>query len=452
MAGAGTVVILAAGQGTRMKSARPKVLFPLCGRPMIGWVVDQALALEPERVVVVVGHGAGDVRAALAAMPGAEKITCVVQEPQLGTGHALQVAAPALGDDPGTVLVLYGDMPVLRAETLQGLCAARDALGADGTALMTAVADEARGFGRVLRDERGAFRAVVEERDASDQEKAVPEVNLGVYAFPGRELIECLPRISNDNAQGEYYLTDVPRMFVRAGRRVATVELEDPDEAIGVNTIAHLAEARWALQVRILERHMANGVLIEDPATTYVDHDVEIGVGTHVLPCTVIRAGVRIGAGCEVGPFTHLRAGTVLADGAEVGNFTECKKSTIGAGAKAKHLSYLGDTEVGAGANIGAGTIFANYDGVAKHRSVVGEKAFVGSGTIVVAPNTIGAGATTGAGAVVTRGAHVGPHEVWVGVPARPLRRKPAQPQAGASAKRAAERSERDGGKDAAQE
>jgi bifunctional UDP-N-acetylglucosamine pyrophosphorylase/glucosamine-1-phosphate N-acetyltransferase len=404
-----------------MKSARPKVMHALCGRPLIGWVVEQALALDPERVIVVVGHGADAVREHLADHPEAERLRFVVQEPQRGTGHALQVCAGELGEDPGDVVVLYGDMPLLTGETVGELGAAREAAGADAMAILTSVMDDPHGYGRIVRGSDGAFERIVEEADCSEEERAFAEVNTGVYAFPGRELLACLPRLGDANAQGEVYLTDVAAMFVAEGREVLAVPVADPDEGAGINTLAQLAEARWTLQVRILEEHLANGVAIEDPATTYIDHGVEIGPGTRVLPCTVIRGGVRIGSNCEVGPFTHLRVGTVLEDGAEVGNFTECKQSLVGRGAKAKHLSYLGDARVGAGSNIGAGTIFANYDGRAKHRTEVGEGAFIGSGTIIVAPNTIGPGATTGAGAVVTRGTQVGPGEVWVGVPARPL-------------------------------
>ncbi len=417
------VVILAAGVGKRMKSARPKVLHPLCGRPMVSWVIDQALALEPDRVLVVVGHGAKEVEAALAK----DRVEIVVQEPQLGTGHALQCCLPAFGKaPPSRVVVLYGDMPLLEAESLRALLAAHDS-ARDGVALLTASPPDPRGFGRVVRGHDDRVQRIVEEKDASADEREIPEVNLGVYAFEGRGLVEALPRLSNKNRQGEYYLTDVVAAFVSAGKPAVAVEIEDPTEAIGVNTLAHLAEARWALQQRILEEHLANGVAIEDPATTTIDHGVSIGTGTRILPCTVIRAGVRIGAECEVGPFTHLRAGTVLEDGAEIGNFTECKASRVGKHAKAKHLAYLGDATIGAGTNVGAGTIFANYDGRAKHASVVGDKAFLGSGTIVVAPNRIGAGATTGAGAVVKKNSDVPAGEVWVGVPAKKLEKREAR-------------------------
>lgn len=421
MSRAGTVVILAAGQGTRMKSARPKVLHEVCGKTLIGWVVDQALSLNPARILVVVGHGAAEVEAEVKAGPAADRIECVVQEPQNGTGHALQVCLPAFGTDPGTVVVLYGDMPVLAPESLAALAELSAEVGDEGMAMLTAYPVNPHGLGRIDRDEDGRFEAIVEHKDCDESQLLIGEVNLGVYAFPGKQLVEYLPRLTNDNAQGELYLTDVAAMFASDGKEVATVELEDPDEAIGVNTIQHLAEARWALQLRLLEEHMNNGVAIEDPASTYIDAGVIIGAGTRILPCTVIRGGVTIGEGCEVGPFTHLRKGTVLKNTAEVGNFTECKNSTVGEHTKAKHLSYLGDAEIGAGANIGAGTIFANYDGTHKHKTVVGDRAFIGSGTTIVAPNSIGAGATTGAGAVVTRGAEVGAEETWIGVPARRL-------------------------------
>jgi len=419
MSKAGTVVILAAGQGTRMKSALPKVLHEVCGQPLIAWVLEQALSLDPERIVLVVGHEAAEVRERVAELEGAERVRFVVQEPQLGTGHALQMALPELEQESGTVVVLYGDMPVLGPWSLEALLDARDAAGPGGMAMLTAFPESPFGLGRIDRGADGEFRRIVEERDAGPEEKAIDEVNLGVYAFPATELRAALPKLSDANAQGEYYLTDVPRLFVESGSAVATVVLEDLDEAIGVNDLAQLAEARWALQLRILEGHLRAGVRIEDPATTYVDAGVEIGEGTRILPCTVIRRGVRIGRDCEVGPFTHLRAGTVLADGAEVGNFCESKNTSLGPGTKAKHLSYLGDGEVGARVNVGAGTIFANYDGLAKHRTKVGDGAFIGSGTTIVAPNEIGAGATTGANSVVAREAGVGADEVWAGIPAR---------------------------------
>jgi bifunctional UDP-N-acetylglucosamine pyrophosphorylase/glucosamine-1-phosphate N-acetyltransferase len=232
--------------------------------------------------------------------------------------------------------------------------------------------------------------------------------------------LRLLPKLTADNAQGEYYLTDIVALLLEEGVRPEAVVVPEEREVIGINTLGHLAEARAAIQERVLERLLEGGVAIEDPATTYVDHDVKIGSGTRLLPCTVIRAGVEIGAGCEVGPFTHLRAGTVLGDGAEVGNFTEAKNSTVGRGSKAKHLTYLGDVTIGESTNIGAGTIVANYDGTHKHRTRIGDRAFIGSGTVLVAPSSVGDGALTGAGAIVAH-KDIPAGEVWVGVPARPM-------------------------------
>ena len=423
-----TVVILAAGQGTRMKSPAAKVLAPLCGRAMLAWVIDQALALSPKRVIVVIGHQADQVRAAIAAESAHAQVECVLQEPQHGTGHALQVCLPKLGSDPGRVVVLYGDMPLLSQASLVSLCEAQ-AASSGGAAILTCEPSNPRGFGRIVRGSEGEVARIVEEKDASPEIKALREVNLGVYCFGGAELVRSLPALSNANAQKEYYLTDVVERLVSGGRSVRAVLLEDEAEAIGVNTLAHLAEARSAIQLRILERHLLAGVQIEDPHTTFVDHDVEIGAGTKIFPCTVIRSGVKIGANCEIGPFAMLRGGSLLADGAAVGNFVEVNRSRLGKKAKAKHLAYLGDATLGERVNIGAGTIFANYDGKTKSPCNIGDGAFVGSGTILVAPVEVGAGATLGAGAVVTRKSVVGPGEVWVGVPARALSRPPGAPK-----------------------
>jgi bifunctional UDP-N-acetylglucosamine pyrophosphorylase/glucosamine-1-phosphate N-acetyltransferase len=425
MGQAGTIVILAAGAGTRFLSARPKVCQPLCGRAMIGWVLEQARALEPERVVLVLGHGVDEVRAAAEAEGRAlglgERLRFVLQAERKGTGHAVLQALPELGrGDP--VVVLYGDMPLLTGASLDALCAARTRARA---AMLTARVARPRGFGRIVRAD-GRFVRVVEEKDCTLEEREIREVNLGVYAFARADLERFLPRLTDQNAQREYYLTDVPALVLSAGGTVEALELEDEREAIGVNTIEHLSEARAELQRRILAGHMARGVYVEDPASTFVDHGVEIGERARILPCTVIRAGVKIGKECEVGPFAHLRAGTVLADGAEVGNFTEAKNARIGEHTKAKHLSYLGDVTIGHHANIGAGTIVANYDGKQKHHTVIGERAFVGSGSVLIAPCKLGAGALTGGGAVVTRNSEVPPGEAWVGVPARPLARRQA--------------------------
>jgi bifunctional UDP-N-acetylglucosamine pyrophosphorylase/glucosamine-1-phosphate N-acetyltransferase len=435
---AGTVVILAAGQGTRMQSAKAKVLHEVCARPLIAWVYEQALALDPARIAVVVGPASEDLQAAVRALPGGERAQFVEQAQRLGTGHALQQCLPWVGEGAGPVLVLYGDMPLIRAASLAALSDTWSSSGKGrGLALLSAEVHEPRGFGRVLREAsaggaaQGSVRAIVEERDASPAERAVREVNLGVYAFAPSFLARALPQLSNENAQREYYLTDLVAAAVAAGEPALASRLEDESEALGVNTLAQLAQARSALQLRILEAHLAAGVQIEDPATTFIDHGVEIGAGTRILPCTVIRAGVRIGRGCEVGPFTHLRAGTVLADGAEVGNFTEAKQAKIGEHSKAKHLAYLGDVTIGARVNIGAGTIVANYDGRQKHHTQIGERAFIGSGSVLIAPVEIGPGALTGGGAVVTRNSRIPAGEAWVGVPAKPLAKRAAPPAGG---------------------
>lgn len=441
MKGAGRVVVLAAGLGTRMKSARPKVLAPLCGRAMLGWVLDAARSLEPAALDIVIGKEGDAVRAAAAQESAGAAPRFVIQEPRHGTGHALQVCLPDVGRGEGPVVVLYGDMPLLRAASLARL---RDAWLAQrptrGIALLTAAVADPRGLGRVIRDTNGAVRELVEERDANAAQRAVREVNLGVYAFDPRLLAEALPKLRNDNAQREYYLTDLIAAAVAQGRPVDAVVLDDEREALGVNTLRQLSIVRRELQDRILDEHLSNGVYIEDPDSTYIDHGVRIGPGTRILPCTVIRAGVVIGNDCEVGPFTQLRTGTVLEDGAEIGNFTECKQARVGAHAKAKHLAYLGDVSIGAKVNIGAGTIVANYDGKLKHKTSIGERAFIGSGTVLIAPVEVGAGALTGGGAVVTRNSRIAPGEAWVGVPARKLERKvapvaaPAPPAARAKA------------------
>lgn len=419
-------MILAAGQGTRMASPGPKVLQSMCGRPMLGYVVAQALALEPNRVLVVVGHGREAVEEYLASFNTCGvPVETVHQAERKGTAHAVMMCTDALeaardAGAEGPVVVLSGDMPLLRPETLRGLVDTFHARTAAGACLLTAELEDARGFGRILRDARGVV-GIVEEKDASPEQRALREVNVGVYAFALGPLLAGLPTLRADNAQSEYYLPDMVAWLVGEGAPVEGLAVEDPDEAIGVNTLKHLSEARAEMQLRILEEHLRAGVRIEDPATTYIDFDVEIGPRTTILPCTVIRSGVSIGSDCEVGPFTHLRVGTRLDDHAEVGNFTECKQSTVGSHTKAKHLTYLGDVTIGAGANIGAGTIVANYDGTHKHKTHIGDRAFIGSGSILIAPCEVGPGALTGAGAVVRRGSEVGADEAWVGVPARRL-------------------------------
>lgn len=404
-----------------MRSALPKVLHEVCGRPLLGWVLDQARALNPERIVVVTGHAEDLVRGYVNDHEADERISFANQAVQNGTGHAVQVALENFRGVGGSCVVLYGDMPLVPENALRELVGQLHVARAAAT---VAIPDQPRGFGRITRTADGTFAGIVEEKDCTPDQRSIREVNVGVYAFQVSDLEELLPTLKTDNAQGELYLTDILTRIVERGDPVATVLLEDPEEAIGINTLAHLAEAAKAIRFRILEEHMQNGVKVIDPATTYVDFGVTIGSGTEILPCTVIRGGVIIGENCEVGPFTHLRVGTRLHDGAAIGNFCEAKKSTIGAGTKAKHLTYLGDVTIGAKANIGAGTIIANYDGTHKHKTTIGDRAFVGSGSILIAPCEVGDGALTGGGAVVTRNSKIPANEAWIGVPARPLKKR----------------------------
>ncbi|MGE3354952.1 MAG: bifunctional N-acetylglucosamine-1-phosphate uridyltransferase/glucosamine-1-phosphate acetyltransferase [Planctomycetota bacterium] len=419
------VVCLAAGLGKRTKVSIPKVLLPLCGRTLAACSLDATDALQPDRTVVVLHHQKERVEAALA---GRARVTFVDQGKPMGTGHAVKVAMQALQGFDGDVLVTYGDCPLTTADTLREL---REIRGSAPCSLLTAHPDDPTGLGRILRGDDGRLVGIREERDCSDEERAIDEINAGFYCFDAAALRPALEALTNDNAQGEYYLTDVIAQFVQQGREVPTLEAEDDSEILGVNSLADLAVARMVMQERILMRHLLAGVLIDDPASTFIDHDVEIGADTRILPCTVISTGCRVGKGCEVGPFAHLRAGTVLEDGAEIGNFVEAKKSVLGAGSKAKHLTYLGDATIGRKANIGAGTITANYDGVHKHETVIGDGCFVGSGTVLVAPTEMGDRSMTGAGAITRRGSTLGEDEIWVGVPAKKLKMRPPTPPKG---------------------
>ncbi|MEO6596892.1 MAG: NTP transferase domain-containing protein [Planctomycetota bacterium] len=417
------VICLAAGLGKRTKVSMPKVLLPLCGRSLAASALASVAPLHPAQTVVVLHHQREKVQQAL--QPVLEglftNVMFVDQGAPQGTGHAVQMAMRALPDFDGDVLVVYGDCPLITTATLEQL---RESRGDAPCSVLTAHPDDATGLGRILRDGRGRFVGIREERDCSAEERAIDEVNAGFYCFDGKALRAALEGLKPNNAQGEYYLTDVVEGWAEGKSEVPTLEAEDASEILGVNSLADLAVARMVMQERILLEHLQSGVLVVDPGTTWIDHGVKIGADTKILPCTVISAGVVIGRHCEVGPFTHLRPGTVLEDGAEVGNFVETKKTRMGAGAKAKHLTYLGDATIGSKANIGAGTITANYDGKDKHATKIGARCFIGSGTVIVAPSELGDDAMTGAGAIVTRGSAVGPGEVWVGVPAKKLRQR----------------------------
>jgi bifunctional UDP-N-acetylglucosamine pyrophosphorylase/glucosamine-1-phosphate N-acetyltransferase len=424
------IVILAAGKGTRMKSAMPKVLHRVAGRPMIAHVLGAAAALAPRSTTVVVGYEGDQVKAALAGHPG---LTFVVQEPQLGTGHALLAAEPPLRRATGTVLLLSGDVPLLSADTLRTLQARHEATGAAATVLTARVAVPT-GYGRVVRS-GGRIARIVEERDATPEERAIDEVNAGIYAFALDGLFDAVRAIGADNDQREYYLPDLVGLLRRRGRAVETVTLGNADELRGVNSRADLAEVSRIVRHDKNAALMAAGVTIEDPATAYIDRTVEVGRDTIIHPGVTLEGDTRVGSGCEIhsgvrivnsrigdgvtifdhslvvastvgdaasiGPFAHLRQHTAVRERARVGNFVELKKTVLGRDSKAMHLAYLGDATIGERVNIGAGTITCNYDGTSKQPTVVEDGAFVGSDSQLVAPVTIGAGAYVGSGSTI---------------------------------------------------
>ena len=426
-----SVVVLAAGEGKRFRSALPKPLHRAAGRPLLWYVLAAAAGLGAERTGVVVGRAADEVRAAVAAF-GVGRVDFAVQQELRGTGDAVAAALPLLPGD-GEVLVLYGDTPLLTAATLRRLLAAHRSSGA-GATLLTVRLDDPTGLGRVLRGPDGAVTGVVEERDATPDQRALTEANAGFYVFERRALDQ-LARLQPDNRQGEYYLPGLIPLLLADGGRVATSGAPS-DEVLGVNDRAQLAEATAVLRRRTLQRLLAAGVTVVDPATTYVDTDVEVGQDTVLEPLTFLESGTRIGAGCTigpnarliactvedeatvtqavavrahvgaramVGPFAYLRPGAELGPGSKVGTYVEVKASSIGRGSKVPHLTYVGDAEIGEDVNVGAGTVFVNYDGHAKHRTVVGDGAFIGSDTMLVAPLTIGGGAQTAAGSTITK-------------------------------------------------
>ena len=409
-------VVLAAGRGVRMKSEKAKVLHELLGRPLIQYVLRALGSAGVKDVVVVVGHQEGEVKKAAGS-----GVAFVRQTEQKGTGHAVLCAAPALKGASGEILVLAGDAPLVTPATIEAMVAAHREADAAATVLTSCI-DDSTGYGRIVRDEAGKFLRIVEEGDATDEEKRIQEVNSGAYVFAARDLFRALREVAPNPKKGEIYLTDVLPILMKHQRAVATHRASDPTEVYGINTRRDLVAATNFLRWHILERHMDAGVTIVDPSTTYIEEDTVIGQDSVILPYTVIEGGVTIGRGCEVGPFSHLRPGTVLEDGAEVGNFVEVKKSRIGPGSKAKHLTYLGDATLGAGVNIGAGTITANYDGKKKHATIIEDGVHIGSNTVLVAPVRVGKNATTGAGAVVLAGHDVAEDDVVAGVPARSLR------------------------------
>ena len=421
------IVILAAGKGTRMVSDKPKVLHTLAGKPLLQHVLDCALSLQPQQVCVVYGHGGEAVPQAMAQY----NARFLIQEPQLGTGHAVQQALPYLENDSRT-LVLYGDVPLIQHSTLHQMLQA-----GEGLVLLTVNLDDPTGYGRIVRNAESDVQSIVEQKDASPEQLKIEEVNTGIMLVPTAKLREWLGRLGNNNAQGEYYLTDIVAMAVQQGVPVHTVQPGQRWEVEGINNKMQLATLERVWQQNVARRLMLQGVTLADPARLDVrgdltcGRDVEIDVGcifegkvtlgdsVQVGPYSIIRNATiapgtqiaayshidasEVGANCRIGPYARLRPGTRIADDAHVGNFVEIKNSEIGQGSKANHLSYIGDSSVGCRVNIGAGTITCNYDGANKFRTVIGDDAFIGSDTQLVAPVTVGKGATIGAGSTITR-------------------------------------------------
>ncbi|HEU4401299.1 MAG TPA: bifunctional UDP-N-acetylglucosamine diphosphorylase/glucosamine-1-phosphate N-acetyltransferase GlmU [Candidatus Polarisedimenticolia bacterium] len=427
-------LILAAGQGKRMVSRASKLVHDVAGRPMVRHVVEAAKAAGMSRCVVVVGNQADEVRGAVG--DGDKRIAFAYQKDQLGTGHAVLSAERQIAGHRGDILILNGDLPALRAETLRRFVEFHRAAGAP-LSLLTTVVLEPRGYGRVIRNYSGDVSRIVEESDASPEERATQEINCGIYCVDADHLCRPLKRATSNNAQGEIYLTDLVEILRRDGRKVAAYRHPEPSEVLGVNDRRDLAAAARALYQRKAEAMMADGVTIQDPPTTYIDADVTIGPdsylepgvmllgrteigrevrvgagsrvadskvgdGTAILPYCVITSS-RIGRACRIGPFAHLRPETVLDEDVRLGNFVETKKAKLGRGSKANHLAYLGDTDVGREANIGAGTITCNFDGATKHRTVIEDEVFIGSDTQLVAPVRVRKGAFVGAGSTITK-------------------------------------------------
>ena len=442
-------IVLAAGKGTRMKSKTPKVLHPLLGQPMLSYALEAMRAATGTRPVVVVGHAAEAVQATFEG-----QADFALQDPPLGTGHAVQAARAAVPESARWVLVSNGDMPLLTADTLRRLLEAQQ-IHEGPITMLTVEVDDPRGFGRIVRFPDGRVQAIVEEADATEEQKRIRELNVGAYCFDAAWLWASLPKLPL-SPKGEYYLTDLVGLAVSEGRSVQALRLEDPTEAIGVNTRVHLAEAAAALQQRINRRLMESGVTLIDPARTYIEPTVRIGRDTVVWPNCYLRGATEIGEDCEIGPnttivdtrvgnrceivasvleravveddvdigpFGHLRKGAHLAQGVHMGNFGEVKNSYLGPGTKMGHFSYIGDATIEGDVNIGAGTITCNYDGERKHPTKIGKGVFIGSDTMLVAPLELGEGARTGAGAVVTK--NVPPYTLAVGVPARVIRKLP---------------------------
>lgn len=442
-----TAIILAAGQGTRMKSNIPKVLHPMAGIPLVRYSVDLAVQVTGQPAVVVIGHGAEKVVEELG-----EEVTFVKQEQQLGTGHAVMQTGSLLGKHNGKILIISADMPLLRAETIRELVFTQKKNGGP-ISLLTVTGKDSRGFGRIIRNKYGKVTAIVEEAQASPDQLDIQEYNVGAYCVDAEWLWQALPKIQK-SPKGEYYLTDIVQIAVEAGLEVMASTLVDPIEALGINTRQHLAEAEKAMRQRINNEWMARGVTMIDPDQVYIEAGVKLDQDITIWPGTYLKGTSKIDSGCilgpnaiidscqigkdcrilasvleyailedhvEMGPYCHLRKGAHLASHVHMGNFGEVKDSYLGEGTKMGHFSYIGNAQIGGNVNIGAGTVTCNYDGILKNSTIIEENVFIGSDTMLVAPVKIGMGAKTGAGSVVNR--DVAPHEVVVGVPARPIKK-----------------------------
>lgn len=407
-------VILAAGEGTRMKSALPKVLHPLCGRPMISYALHLTAAVGVKQPIVVLGH---EVDAVKPHLPKDARI--VLQAKRLGTGDAVMSAAKWLKEAGGQVLIIYADTPLLRRATLQRLIETQGKTGATATLLTAHLADPS-GYGRILRNEQNQVIGIVEEAEATSAQRSIREINVGPMVVQVPPLLEALAAVLAGSSKKERYLTDaIAQLARREGAKIQTGRVEEAAEALGINSRADLSRAIGVIRRRIIETHLANGVTIEDPATTMIDHGVTIGQDSVIHPCTVIERDVSVGKRCSIGPFARLRSGVSVGDDVRLGNFVELVRTKVGARTRVNHVTYLGDAIVEDEVNIGAGTITANYDGAQKSQTHIGKGAFIGSDTVLIAPVKVGAGAITGAGSVVTKAHDVPPKRVVVGVPAR---------------------------------
>ena len=422
-------VILAAGQGTRMKSKLYKVLHPICGKPMVQHVVDQVVKLQVDSIVTVIGHGSEKVKAQLG-----DSVNYVYQQEQLGTAHAVIQAKDILGDKEGVTLVICGDTPLMTSETIEALFKQHEKMGAKAT-ILTANASKPDGYGRIIRNQMGVVEKIVEHKDATEAERKITEINTGTYVFDNALLFQALNNVSNENVQGEYYLPDVIEILKQQGETVSAFQTIDFDETIGVNDRVALSEAEAIMRKRINEQHMCNGVTLIDPLNTYIEADVTIKEDTVIYPGSILKGATIIGSDCiigpsseinncvvgnntaikqsvahdssigsdvNIGPFAHIRPASTIDDEVKIGNFVEIKKATFGKGSKASHLSYIGDASVGSDVNIGCGTITVNYDGENKFMTTIEDGAFIGCNSNLIAPVTIGKGGYVAAGSTIT--------------------------------------------------